>query len=61
MLEDYTRVKIKGTEICGTIVAIDTDGDTKQPLYAIEKDDEYKKRDGQDIVWHLEDDLISIE
>ncbi len=42
----YDSVKIKGTEITGTIVDIDS-----KCGYFIEKDDEYKSYDLKDIVW----------
>lgn len=50
--ELYESVRIKGTDITGVIVAEDTDGGTKPPLYFIEKDDKYKIGvPDQDCIW----------
>lgn len=50
--ELYENVKIKGTDVTGVVVAEDTDGGTKPPLYFIEKDDKYKVGvPDKDCVW----------
>jgi hypothetical protein len=52
----YDSVRIKVGNIPGVIVAIDTDGGTKPPIYFVEKHDSYK--DGQtDLVWCDADEL----
>ena len=48
--ELYESVRIKETGVLGTIVAIDTDGGTKPPIYFIEKDDKYKNWKN-DLIW----------
>jgi hypothetical protein len=51
-------VRIKAGNIPGVIVAIDTDGGTKPPIYFVEKDDDYK--DGlcdHDLIWCDSDEI----
>lgn len=58
--EEYERVRIKKGNIPGTVVCIDTDGGTKPPIYLVEKDDEYKAYDGNDLVWCELDELENL-
>ncbi len=50
----YDSVKIKGTEITGTIVDIDS-----KCGYFIEKDDKYKSNDLKDLIWVKASDIES--
>ena len=48
----YESVRIKGTVITGVIVAEDTDGGTKPPIYFVEKDDSFKTGEIEsDCIW----------
>ncbi len=48
----YESVKIKATGVTGVVVAEDTDGGKKPPIYFVEKDDQYKTGDpNNDCVW----------
>lgn len=50
--ELYSSVCIKATGVTGVIVAEDTDGGTKPPIYFVEKDERYKTGDpNNDCVW----------
>lgn len=56
--ELYESVRIKGTDITGVIVAEDTDGGTKPPLYFIEKDEKYKTGvPDQDCIWYAASEI----
>ncbi len=46
----YEQVKIKFSDETGTVVAVDTDGGTKPPIYFVEKDDKFKNGEN-DLVW----------
>lgn len=48
--ELYESVKIVGTGQTGVIVAIDDDGETKPPIYFVEKDDKFKTGN-DDLIW----------
>ena len=50
--ELYESVRIKATGVTGIIVAKDTDGDTKPPIFFVEKDDAFKTgKASEDCVW----------
>ena len=52
IFELYESVRIKATGIPGVVVAEDTDGGTKPPIYFVEIDDDYKTGvPDEDIVW----------
>ena len=59
MFELYSSVKITGSNITGVIVAVDTDGGTKPPIYFVEKDDRFKTGE-DDLVWLEADEIESI-
>lgn len=50
--ELYESVRIKGSGVTGVVVAEDTDGGTKPPIYFVEKDEKYKVGSpDKDCVW----------
>ncbi len=50
--ELYEKVKIIATDETGIVVAIDTDGGTKPPIYFVEKDGEFKTWTSKDLAWY---------
>ena len=59
MFEIYEAVKIKSSGKTGEIVAIDTDGGTKSPLYFVEICQKDKTGNlNEDMLWLEEKDLI---
>lgn len=60
--ELYSSVRIKATGVTGVVVAEDTDGCTKPPIYFVEKDDPFKKGDpNNDCVWCDPDEIEYIQ
>lgn len=56
--ELYERVRIKDTNETGVVVAFDTDGGRKPPIYFVEKDDKYKNGVPDDeCVWCEPDEI----
>ena len=50
--ESYSSVRIKATGVTSIVVAEDTDGGTKPPIYFVEKDEPFKNGDpNNDFVW----------
>ena len=48
----YESVRIKATGVTGVVVAEDTDGGTKPPIYFVEKEEAFKTGDpNKDCVW----------
>lgn len=60
--ETYTSVRIIKTAETGVIVAIDTDGGTKPPIYFVEKDDRYKiGLPDNDCIWCEPDEIEQLD
>ena len=56
--ELYESVRVKNTKETGVVVAVDTDADTKPPIYFVEKDDKYKTgTPDDDCIWCLPDEI----
>lgn len=56
--ELYSNVRIKATGETGVVVAEDTDGGTKPPIYFVEKDAVFKNGDpNNDCVWCDPDEI----